>query len=86
MDSVEILGENFAVFYQTKDDENRYTKGEIKYGFIVTHLIKMEDKIKNLLPQEIKNHSIETIEEKADMVKKMGLKTKDVYLRLWNNS
>jgi hypothetical protein len=29
---------------------------------------------------------IDNIEEKADMAKKMGLKRKDIYLRLWNNS
>jgi len=47
--------------------------GEIKYCFIVTHLIKMEDKIVNILPKEIKNMDIMNIDDKADMVKKMGL-------------
>lgn len=46
----------------------------------------MEDKINEILPQAIGNVNIETIKEKADMVKKMGLERKDIYLRLWNNS
>lgn len=46
----------------------------------------MEDKINEILPQAINNVNIETIKEKADMVKKMGLERKDIYLRLWNNS
>jgi hypothetical protein len=29
---------------------------------------------------------IESIEEKADIAKKMGMERKDIYLRLWNNS
>jgi hypothetical protein len=33
----------------------------------------MEDKINEILPQEINSVNIETIKEKADMVKKMGL-------------
>jgi hypothetical protein len=36
----------------------------------------MEDKINEILPQEIKNMNIETIKEKADMVNKMGLERK----------
>ena len=33
----------------------------------------MEDKIKNILPQEVAKCQIEKIEEKADMAKKMGM-------------
>lgn len=30
--------------------------------------------------------SLLNIQEKADMFKKMGFSTKDIYLKLWNNS
>ena len=49
-------------------------------------MIRIEDKIKEILPPTIKGLKIEEIQEKADMVKKMGLSRKDIYLRLWNNS
>lgn len=46
----------------------------------------MEDKIVSILPKAIKGIDIANIEEKADMVNKMGLDRKEIYLRLWNNS
>lgn len=52
----------------------------------MSHLVKMEDKIKEILPQQIASVSIDTIAEKADMANKMGLQRKDIYLRLWQNS
>ena len=48
VDSVDIMSENFVIIYQTKPEENRFTKGELFYAFIVTHLIKIEDKIKEI--------------------------------------
>lgn len=51
LDAIELLGNNFAVFFQTKEEHSKVLNGEIKYGFLVTHLIKMEDKIKGILPQ-----------------------------------
>lgn len=49
-------------------------------------MIKMEDKLKNILPQEVDRVDIENLEERADMAKKMGLERKEIYLRLWNSS
>lgn len=46
----------------------------------------MEDKLRQVLPQELPQFKIENIEEKADMANKMGLQRKEIYLRLWNNS
>jgi len=46
----------------------------------------MEDKLREVLPQELAQFKLDNIEEKADMANKMGLKRKDIYLRLWNNS
>lgn len=61
-------------------------KGETKYAFVLTQTIKMEDKLRQVLPQELPQFKIENIEEKADMANKMGLQRKEIYLRLWNNS
>jgi len=46
----------------------------------------MEDKLREVLPQELAQFKLDNIEEKADMANKMGLKRKDIYLGLWNNS
>jgi hypothetical protein len=46
----------------------------------------MEEKLKDVLPIEVGRVKLENLEEKADMAKKMGMKRKDIYLRLWNNS
>jgi len=35
--------------------------GELKYAFIVSHLVKLEDKIREILPHEIKNLDIQLI-------------------------
>lgn len=86
VEAVEILADNFAVFYQLCPSDNKLLKGETKYAFIVTHMIKMEDKLRNILPQEVARVNIENLEERADMAKKMGLERKEIYLRLWNNS
>jgi len=53
---------------------------------VLTNTIKMEDKLREVLPQELAQFKLDNIEEKADMANKMGLKRKDIYLRLWNNS
>lgn len=53
---------------------------------MLTNTIKMEDKLREVLPQELTQFKLDNIEEKADMANKMGLKRKDIYLRLWNNS
>ena len=53
---------------------------------MLTNTIKMEDKLREVLPQELAQFKLDNIEEKADMANKMGLKRKDIYLRLWNNS
>lgn len=41
VDSVDIMNDNFVIIYQTKQEDNRFTKGELFYAFIVTHLIKI---------------------------------------------
>ncbi len=48
---MEILGDNFALFYHLKPSANKLLRGETKYLFIITHMIRMEDKLKNILTQ-----------------------------------
>lgn len=52
------MNDNFVVIYQTKPESNKFVKGELIYCFIVTHLIKMEEKIKEILPHAIKGVEI----------------------------
>lgn len=80
------MGDNFAVFYQLKPSENNLVRGETKYIFIITHWIKMEEKLKNILPSDVAKVDISNLEERADMAKKMGMERKEIYLRLWNSS
>ena len=49
-------------------------------------MVKLEDKLRDVLPQDVDRMEIESIEEKVDMAKKMGMDRKEIYLRLWNNS
>ena len=84
--TIEIMSGNFAVFYQGGQESGGFKNAEIRYGLAVTHQMKMEDKIVSILPRAIKGVDIANIEEKADMVNKMGLDRKEIYLRLWNNS
>lgn len=52
----------------------------------MSHLIKMEDKLRHILPHDVAKEEFVHIEERADMANKMGLERKEIYLRLWNNS
>lgn len=54
-DVIEIIKPNFAVFYHTKKDSYKQMHGELKYAFVISVEIKIEDKIKKLLPHQTKN-------------------------------
>jgi hypothetical protein len=50
LEVLEMLNDNIVVFYQVSDDKNNSSSGEIKYAFNVTQKVKLEDKIKRILP------------------------------------
>lgn len=50
LELIELYAENFVIFYQYNNISSKLINGEIKYGFIITHSIKMEEKINNILP------------------------------------
>jgi hypothetical protein len=50
LDVLQMLNDNFVVFYQISETKNNSLSGEIKYAFAVTHKVKFDDKIRQILP------------------------------------
>jgi hypothetical protein len=86
LESLALSGDNFAVFFQSRPGQNVRLNGEVKYCFLVSHQVRLEEKILAVLPLQVRTMDQAAIEERADMAAKMGLEQKNIYLRLWNNS
>lgn len=78
-----VLDHNYVLFYEQAGGKQG---GSMLYSFVMSYTVDMAVKVEKVLESKAREGEEDEIESKAEVLRKMGMGEREIYLQFWQKS